>query len=230
MVFTLPQWLLLIVMWLLLMFGIISQQATLQILGTMVADFFAVWMLYQIAYRTPKAWRQTMLGFVVGMLVIGLSDLVVLLGFGASLEPPLSVLGAVLFLLSSLALPILLERQGVYKKGFAWQIILIAAAVAILVSLLLTILFQPPVLRVVYQTIGLFLSSLFIMQSQDFAGGSIGRVLRLLSIAFAISSFSQVAFAVVPGLFPDSQHLADLTRQTFWTAGVSLLAFVPSQR
>ncbi len=222
------QWIFIVLGWALLVAGVVANQVTLLTLGTITADFLAVYLLYLISTRTPKAWQQTIFGFVIGMLVIGLSDLAVLAGLD-SLEPPLSLLGALLFLLASLALPMLLERQGMYKKGFALQIVLIAAAVAILVSALLTILFQPPMLRIAYQTTGLFLSSLFIMQSQDFAGGAIGRVLRMLSIAFAVSSFSQVAFAVIPSLAV-LPIIPDLARQAFWMAGTTLLAFVPSRK
>ncbi len=222
------QWVFIGLGWALLVAGVVANQVTLLTLGTITADFLAVYLLYFISTRTPKAWQQTIFGFVIGMLIIGLSDLAVLAGLD-SLEPPLSVLGALIFLLASLALPLLLERQGMYKKGFALQIILIAAAVAILISALLTILFQPPILRIAYQTTGLFLSSLFIMQSQDFAGGAIGRVLRRLSIAFAVSSFSQVAFAVIPSVFQISL-LPDIARQAFWMAGTTLLAFVPSRK
>jgi hypothetical protein len=224
------QWAVIVLIWSLLLLGAITNLGLVQILGTIAADFFAAWLLYSIAQSTPKAWQQSMFGFALGMLVIGLSDLAVLAGLGASLEPPLSVLGTLLFFLASVALPFLLERQGVYKNGFALQISLIALAVAVLLSALLTILFQPPILRIVYQTVGLFLSSLFIMQSQDFAGGTIGRVLRMLSIAFAVSSFSQVVFAVLPGVLLEPGNLPDLARQTFWSAGITLLSFVPQKR
>ncbi len=226
------QWIFILVTWGFLFVGAITDQRMILLLGTITTDFLAVYLLYLISTRTPKAWQQTILGFSIGMLIIGLSDLAVLTGLGSLLESPLSILGALIFLLASLALPLLLERQGMYKKGFALQIILIAAAIAILLSVLFIILFQPPILRIVYQTTGLFLTSLFIMQSQDFAGGSIGRVLRSLSIAFACSSFSQVAVAVMPSLFAwdDSNLIPHLVRQFFWTAGTTLLAFVISKK
>jgi hypothetical protein len=226
------QWVLILLAWGLLLIGAISNQPLVLLLGTVTTDFLAVYLLYFISTRTPKAWQQTILGFSIGMLIIGLSDLAVLIGLGSMLESPLSILGALIFLLASVALPLLLEQQGMYKKGFALQIILIAAAIAILVSLLFIILFQPPILRIIYQTTGLFLTSLFIMQSQDFAGGSIGRILRMLSIAFACSSFSQVAVAIMPSLFAwdDSNLIPHFTRQFFWTAGASLLAFVTSKK
>lgn len=231
---TLPplQWVFMVLAWGLLLIGAISNQRLVLSLGTLTADFLAVYLLYLISTRTPKAWQQTILGFSIGMLIIGLSDLAVLVGLGSMLESPLSLLGALIFLLASLALPWLLEQQGMYKKGFAVQIIFIAATIAILLSLLFVILFQPPILRVVYQTTGLFLTSLFIMQSQDFAGGNIGRVLRSLSIAFAFSSFSQVAVAVMPSLFgwDDGNLIPHLVRQFFWTAGATLLAFVISKK
>jgi hypothetical protein len=223
-------WGIVALMWGLWGAGLVSNLGWVQILGTIVADFLATWLLYQIARSTPKAWQQTMFGFALAMLVIGLSDVAVLAGLGASLEPPLSVLGTLLFFASSLVLPFLLERQGVYKAGFALQISLIAAAIAGLVSLFLTIVFQPPVLRVVYQTVGLFLTALFAMQSQDFAGGTIGRVLRMLSIAFAVSSLSQVAFAVLPGVLLEPGNLPDLARQTLWSTGITLLVLVPQKR
>jgi hypothetical protein len=223
-------WAIVALMWGLWVAGLVSNLGWVQILGTITADFLATWLLYQIAKKTPKAWQQTMFGFALAMLVIGLSDVAVLAGLGASLEPPLSVLGTLLFFVSSLVLPFLLERQGVYKAGLALQISLIAVAVAGLLSLLLTVVFQPPVLRLVYQTVGLFLTALFAMQSQDFAGGSIGRVLRMLSISFAVSSLSQVVFAVLPSLLLDPSNLPDLARQTLWSAGITLLALVPQKR
>jgi hypothetical protein len=226
------QWFFILSVWGLFLVGAIADQRVVLTLGTVTADFLGAFLLYLISTKTPKAWQQTMLGFALGMLVIGLSDLAVLVGLEAVFETLLSVLGALIFLLASLALPLLLEQQGMYKKGFAWQIILIAAAIAILVSALFTILFQPPVLRIVYQTTGLFLTSLFIMQSQDFAGGTIGRVLRMLSIAFALSSFSQVAVAIMPSLFAwdDTNLIPHFVRQFFWTAGMTLLAFVSSRK
>ena len=221
------QWVFIVLSWGLLLTGAMTNQPSVLSFGTVTADFLAVYFLYLIATRTPKAWQQTILGFSIGMLIIGLSDLAVLAGLGSLLESLLSLLGALIFLLASLALPWLLEQQGMYKKGFAVQIIFIASAIAILLSGLFIILFQPPILRVVYQTTGLFLTSLFIMQSQDFAGGHIGRVLRSLSIAFACSSFSQVAVAVMPSLFGwDNNLIPHLVRQFFWTAGATLLAFV----
>jgi len=183
-------------LWLAWLLGVAAGNLTRSI-AVSAANFVGAAAIGRIAAKSPAIVRRVLLGITVGLVFLGLGDLIFTYNLATgtdtrAIREPIYLVGVVLFLWAGSLLPFSMERQGLYPEGFALRVFLIAiVAGGVLVGL--TALIHPfEIAELIYAATAFYLTVLFIQQTSLLAGGRIGQSLRELVWALVLGSLARV--------------------------------------
>jgi methyl-accepting chemotaxis protein len=190
------------------------------------ADFVGVYFLWAATRPLAPRLRRTMRGLALGLVLIGVGELVPFLVSVKDLDTFIT-LGGVAFLLGSgLRIAFVLESEQMLKVGLGWRLLGTSGVVTLLLSGAVTLLAQPIVERVVYQSIGIFLTTLFVCLMFSSRIDSLAwNIIRSITRGLTVVSLAQLLVSV---LSPLNAEIAAAVRHHLWLLGISLLAFYPT--
>ncbi len=208
-------------------FGFDSREARVYILG--ITDFIGVYFLLSAANQLTPAIRGSLRGLALGLVFLGIGEVIPLLTVSQAIDTDtfFSLLGVFFLIFSGIQTPFLLERHGFFKAGLGFNILFSSVFITVAVSGLMTALLQPSLVRIVYQSVAIFLTVLFLRltfssKSRDFNW----QVMQSITRGIAVVSLAQLMVTTVAAF---NNELAGHFRHNFWMLGISFLAFYPRQ-
>ncbi len=208
-------------------FGIDSSDARVWILG--ISDFIGAYFLLIASAQLPASIRGSLRALIGGLLLIGVSEiipyLVTIQGF--EIDTVFSLAGVAFLIFSGIQTPFSLERNGFLKSGQGMGLLLSSIGLTILISGVLTVVLAPDLERVVYQSVGIFITTLFLQltfssKSRDFGW----QVIQSITRGLAVVSLAQMMVTLVK---PFNDDLSAYLRHDIWLLGISFLAFYPQR-
>ncbi|AWR86191.1 hypothetical protein [Meiothermus taiwanensis] len=168
-------------------------------LAVSLSNFVGAYALWWGAARSPTILRGALSGLAVGLLVLGVGDLLYTYNLASGLDTRalregIYLVGAVLLLLMGGLLPFRMERQGLYPLGFAQRLALLAGLGGVLLSALATLIRPLSLLELIYAGVAFSLTLLFVQQTPVLAGGRIGRYLRGVVWALVLGSLARLVY------------------------------------
>ncbi len=213
-------------LWFAMMLGYVLDSFTVRSLVLGVANLCGVLFFWQLQRHVPKNWRLLLVSLAIGVVFVGFGQVALSFDLPA-FEEPLTIVGLVFLLLATIALPYFLERNAVFKPGLANRFLVLSLLFSFVTSLLTQIIIRPVLIELLYQTITVFMASLFFLQGLSAPDTSAGRVVQTIARAFTVVSLAQLLFNWLVPLM--GWEAAQNVQRSFWILGVSLLAFYPHQ-
>jgi methyl-accepting chemotaxis protein len=208
-------------------FGFDSREARVYILG--LTDFIGVYFLLAAANQLTPAIRGSLRGLALGLVFLGIGEILPLFAVNQAVETDtfFSLAGVILLIISGIQTPFLLERNGFFKAGSSLGILLSSIFFTIIISGVMSALLTPSLVRIIYQSVAIFLTILFLRltfssKSRDFNW----QVMQSITRGITVVSLSQLMVTTVS---PFNDELASHLRHNFWLLGISFLAFYPRQ-
>jgi methyl-accepting chemotaxis protein len=191
-----------------------------------VADFVGVYFLWAATRPLAPRLRRTMRGLAVGLVLIGVGEIVPFLLTINDLDTLITLVGVAFLLGSGLRIAFVLEGEQMLKRGLGWSLLGSSGVLTLLLSGLVTLLAQPIVERVIYQSIGIFLTTLFLRLMFSSRTDSLAwNIIRSITRGLTVVSLAQLLVSL---LNPLNADIAAAMRHHVWLLGISLLAFYPT--
>ncbi len=213
-------------LWFAMMLGYLLDSFTTRSLVLGVANLCGVLFFWQLQAYVPKNWRLLLIGLAIGVVFVGMGQVALSFALPA-FEEPLTIIGLIFLLLATITLPYFLERNAVFKRGLANRFVVWSLLFSFLISLVTQIFIRPVLIELLYQTITVFMASLFFLQGLSAPDTAAGRVVQTIARAFTVVSLAQLLFNWLVPLM--GWEAAQNVQRSFWILGVSLLAFYPRQ-
>ncbi len=206
-------------------FAFDSDQARWLILG--LADFVGIYFLLAATQILQPQIRNTLRGLALGLFFVGLGEIMPFIVKNDSIETGVTIFGVVIMLLSGILTPFRLESTGLFKVGHAWDLLLSSLILSAILSGVLTWLAQPSLARIIYQSVAIFLSVLFLNITFSSKSRNLDwQVIQSITRALMVVSLAQLMTSIMTPINPE---LASQMRHNFWLLGISLLAFYPQK-
>jgi methyl-accepting chemotaxis protein len=190
------------------------------------ADFVGAYFLWAATRPLMPRVRRTMRGLALGLFLIGVSEFVPFLLTISDLDTIISLFGVVFLLGSGLTIGFALEREKMLSGGLAWRLLGSSLLSMVLVSGVIALLAQPSLERIVYQSVGVFLTALFLgLMFSSRTDNLAWNIIRSITRGLAVVSLAQLSVSI---LTPISSEAASMVRHHMWLLGISLLAFYPT--
>lgn len=211
-------------LWLAWLLGLVSD-TYLRNLAVSLSNFVGAYALWQIALRSPAIVRRALTGLALGLLFLGIGDLLFTLSVATQIDTlafreVIYLIGVTLFLLMGTFLPFSMERQGLYRLGFSQRLALIAVLGGLLFSALSTLIRPLSAIELIYAGVAFYLTLLFAQQTPVLAGGRIGRYLQGVVWALVLGSLARVVYVL--GGVP-SAYWSIVAYDILWMLAMSVL-------
>ena len=191
-------------------------------------DFIGVFFLLQATQHLLPAVRNTLRGLALGLFAIGMGEV---FGFFPELDAlgtNVTLVGMVFLIISGLLAPFVLEQQKMIRVGMAGNVLVSSLLIAALVAVVVSWLVQPTGVRVVYVSVAIFLTALFLRINFSSKSRTLNwQTIQTITRALAVVSLAQMIFTIT---VPLDELLAAQIRHNFWILGISFLAFYPTPR
>ncbi|MBF6594551.1 MAG: hypothetical protein IVW51_08890 [Thermaceae bacterium] len=206
--------------------GLINDNA-LRSLAVGLFNFVGAWSLAAIATRSPVALRQVLLGLTLGLLLLGIGDLLFTWALNFSvdtrvLRQPIYIAGVFLLLVMGSMLPFSMERQGLYSEGFSRRVVLLALLGGAILAGLSFLVRPLPTVDLLYAGAAFYLTLVFVQQAQMLAGGRIGRALQGVVWALVLGSLARIV-TVLGGAEPARWSV--VVYDLLWISAMSVLTW-----
>lgn len=211
-------------LWLLWLLGLLSD-TYLRNLAVSLSNLVGAYALWRAAIPSPLILRAVLLGLAVGLLFLGIGDLLftyhVATGISTqAVREGIYLAGVILFLLMGSLLPFRMERQGFYPLGFSQRLALVAGLGGVLLAGLSTLIRPLSVVELIYAGAAFYLTLLFVQQTPVLAGGRIGRYLQGVVWALVLGSLARVVYVL--GGAPPAQW-SIVAYDILWMLAMSVL-------
>jgi methyl-accepting chemotaxis protein len=191
-----------------------------------VADFIGVYFLWTATRPLNAPLRRTMRGLALGLVLIGVGEIVPFVVAIKDLDTFITLGGVAFLLVSGLRIAFVLESEQMLKRGLAGRLLGSSVLATLLLSGMVTLLAQPIVERVVYQSIGIFLTALFLRLMFSSRSETLAwNIIRSITRGLTVVSLAQLLVSVLNPINPD---IAAAVRHHLWLLGISLLGFYPT--
>lgn len=187
-------------LWLIWMLGLLSDSYARN-LAVSLSNFVGAYALWWIAARSPAILRRALSGLAVGLLFLGVGDLLFTYNVASGINTQavreaIYLVGVALFLLMGTLLPFRMEGHGFYPLGFFQRLALVAVLGGVLLSALTTLIRPLSVIELIYAGVAFYLTLLFVQQTPVLAGGRIGRYLQGVVWALVLGSLARVVYVL----------------------------------
>lgn len=211
-------------LWLLWAVGLLGD-SYVRSLAVSLSNFVGAYALWWVAARSPAILRGALTGLAVGLLVLGVGDLLFTYNVAAGLDTRamregIYLTGVALLLLMGSLLPFRMERQGLYPLGFAQRLALLAGLGGVLLSALTTLIRPLNLAELIYAGVAFYLTLLFAQQTPVLAGGRIGRYLQGVVWALVLGSLARLVYIL--GNVPPAQW-SIVAYDVLWMLAMSIL-------
>ncbi len=211
-------------LWLLWLLGLASD-TYLRNLVVSLSNFVGAYALWQIARQSPAIVRRALVGLGLGLLFLGVGDLLFTLSVATpvdtqALREGIYLMGVALLLLMGTFLPMSMERQGLYPLGFSQRLVWLALLGGLLLAALTTLIRPLSVVELIYAGAAFYLTLLFAQQTPVLAGGRIGRYLQGVVWALVLGSLARVVY-VLGGVPPAKWSI--VAYDILWMLAMSVL-------
>ncbi|WP_299430593.1 hypothetical protein, partial [uncultured Meiothermus sp.] len=211
-------------LWLVWVLGLVGDTYA-RSLAVSLSNFVGAYALWQIAARSPATIRRALGGLALGLLFLGMGDLLFTYQTATSLNTGsvregIYLVGVALLLGMGTLLPFSMERQGLYPLGFSQRLALIAVLGGVLLSSLTTLIRPLSAIDLIYAGVAFYLTLLFAQQTPVLAGGRIGRYLQGVVWALVLGSLARVVY-VLGGIPPAKWSI--VTYDILWMLAMSVL-------
>lgn len=211
-------------LWLLWAVGLLGDSYA-RSLAVSLSNFVGAYALWWVAARSPAILRGALTGLAVGLLVLGVGDLLFTYNVAAGLDTRamregIYLTGVALLLLMGSLLPFRMERQGLYPLGFAQRLALLAGLGGVLLSALTTLIRPLNLAELIYAGVAFYLTLLFAQQTPVLAGGRIGRYLQGVVWALVLGSLARLVYIL--GNVPPAQW-SIVAYDVLWMLAMSIL-------
>lgn len=211
-------------LWLLWAVGLLGDSYA-RSLAVSLSNFVGAYALWWMAARAPAILRGALTGLAVGLLVLGVGDLLFTYNVAAGLDTRamregIYLMGVALLLLMGSLLPFRMERQGLYPLGFAQRLALLAGLGGVLLSALTTLIRPLNLADLIYAGVAFYLTLLFAQQIPVLAGGRIGRYLQGVVWALVLGSLARLVYIL--GNVPPAQW-SIVAYDVLWMLSMSVL-------
>lgn len=164
-------------------------------------NFLGAWALWSIAHRSPTLLRRVLLGLALGLLFLGVGDLLYTWGLAGAdtdaLRQPIYIVGVLLFLSMGTLLPFGMERQGLYPEGFTLRALLLSLLGGGVLTGLSYWIRPLSSVELLYAGAAFYLTLAFVQQAWILAGGRIGRALQGVVWALVLGSLGRIVTVLV---------------------------------
>ena len=226
--------------WLIWLFGAITQ-TPFRSLAVLMFDILGAFILIRLSSKLPATLRPSVLGLGVALLFITLGDTILTYSLFAGIprvdsnfiRDPLYYTGSLVVVVSSLAFPFAMQRQGLYARAQALSLVLSSVVFAVLLTVLVTLMTQSTIgnmaqsgiNQIIFQFVVYLLTALFGSQTIVLGRGRLANTLRQLSIVFLLVSLARIATILFGG-----QYYGELIYDFLWCAGMSMAAWMMATR
>lgn len=211
-------------LWLVWLGGLLTD-SFVRSLAVSLSNFVGAYALWYVTSRSPAILRRALGGLAVGMLFLGLGDLLFTYNVATGISTQAAregiyLMGVALFLVMGTLLPISMERQGLYRVGFSQQLVLVAILGGLLLAGLTTLIRPLNVVELIYAGVAFYLTLLFVQQTPLLAGGRIVRYLQGVVWALVLGSLARVVYVL--GGTPPAQW-SIVAYDVLWMLAMSVL-------
>lgn len=211
-------------LWLVWLGGLLTD-SFVRSLAVSLSNFVGAYALWYVTARSPAILRRALGGLAVGMLFLGLGDLLFTYNVATGISTQAAregiyLMGVALFLVMGTLLPISMERQGLYLVGFSQRLVLVAVLGGLLLAGLTTLIRPLNAVELIYAGVAFYLTLLFVQQTPVLAGGRIGRYLQGVVWALVLGSLARVVYVL--GGAPPAQW-SIVAYDVLWMLAMSVL-------
>ncbi len=211
--------------------GLINDNA-LRSLAVGLFNFVGAWSLVAIATRSPLALRRVLRGLTLGLLLLGIGDLLFTWSLNFSvdtrvLRQPIYIAGVFLLLVMGSMLPFSMERQGLYSEGFSRRVVLLALLGGAILAGLSFLVRPLATVDLLYAGAAFYLTLVFVQQAKVLAGGRIGRALQGVVWALVLGSLARIV-TVLGGA--ESARWSVVAYDLLWISAMSVLTWSARRR
>jgi hypothetical protein len=226
--------------WLVWLFGAITQ-TPIRSLAVLMFDTLGAFILIRLSSKLPATLRPSVLGLGIALAFITLGDAILTYSLFAGIpradssfiRDPLYYTGSLVVVISALAFPFAMQRQGLYVQAQALTLVLGSVIFAVLLTVIVTFVTQTTIgnmaqsafSQIVFQFVVYLLTALFGSQTVVLGRGRLANTLRQLSIVFLLVSLARIATIAVGG-----QYYGELIYDFLWCAGMSMAAWMMANR
>ena len=226
--------------WLVWVFGAITQ-TPFRSLAVLMFDTLGAFILIRLSSKLPATLRPSVLGLGVALAFITLGDAILTYSLFAGIpradssfiRDPLYYAGSLLVVISSIAFPFAMQRQGLYARAQALKLVLGSVFFALFLTVIVTLITQATIgnmaqsaiSQIIFQFVVYLLTALFGSQTVVLGRGRLANTLRQLSIVFLLVSLARIATIVIGG-----QYYGELIYDFLWCAGMSMSAWMMANR
>lgn len=194
-------------------------------------NFLGAWALWSIASRSPIPLQRVLVGLALGLLLLGIGDLLYTWGLAghdtATLRQPIYIAGVLLFLVMGTLLPFGMERQGLYREGFTLRALLLSVLGGGLLTELSHLIRPLSPVELLYTGAAFYLTLAFVQQAQMLAGGRIGRTLQGVVWALVLGSLARIVTVLVVS---PAAYWSVVVYDLLWISAMSVLVWSASRR
>lgn len=211
-------------LWLVWLLGLLGDSYARN-LAVSLSNFVGAYALWRVSALSPAILRGALSGLAVGLLFLGMGDLLFTYNKATNLDTQalregIYLCGVALLLLMGSLLPFRMERQGLYPLGFSLRLALVAGLGGVLLSALTTLIRPLSLVELIYAVVAFYLTLLFAQQTPVLAGGRIGRYLQGVVWALVLGSLARVVY-IVGGLPPAQWSI--VTYDILWMSAMNVL-------
>ena len=226
--------------WLLWLFGAISQ-TPFRSLAVLMFDTLGAFILIQLSQKLPATLRPSVLGLGIALTFITAGDAILTYSLFTGIpradsifiRDPLYYVGSLVVVISSIVFPFAMQRQGLYAQSLALRLVFGSVIFAVLFTVIVTLITQATtgntsqssVSQIVFQFVLYLLTALFGSQTMVLGGGRLANTLRQLSIVFLLVSLARIATILLSG-----QYYGELLYDFLWCSGMSMSAWMMANR
>lgn len=212
------------ILWLLWAVGLLGD-SYVRSLAVSLANFVGAYALWRGAVRSPVILRDAQSGLAAGLVFLGMGDLLFTYTEATDLDTRairegIYLVGVILLFLMGSLLPFRMERQGLYRLGFALRLAVAAGLGGVLLAALTTLIRPLSLVELVYAVAAFYLTLLFAQQTPVLAGGRIGRYLQGVVWALVLGSLARVVY-VLGGVPPAQWPI--VAYDILWMSSMSVL-------
>jgi hypothetical protein len=228
------------VLWLVWLFGAITQ-TPFRSLAVLLFDTLGAFILIRLSNKLPPTLRPSVLGLGIALAFITIGDAILTYSLfmgipradSSFIRDPIYYLGSLLVVIASIAFPFAMQRQGLYARAQALNLVLGSVVFAVLLTTIVTLITQgtignmaqSAISQIIFQFVVYLLTALFGTQTVILGHGRLANTLRQLSIVFLLVSFARIATIIIGG-----QYYGELIYDFLWCAGMSMAAYMMATR
>lgn len=226
--------------WLIWLFGAITQ-TPFRSLAVLTFDTLGAFILIRLSSKLPSTLRPSVLGLGIALAFITLGDAILTYSLftgipradSSFIRDPLYYIGSLVVVISAIAFPFAMQRQGLYVQSQALTLVLGSVVFAVVLTIVVTLITQSTignmsqsaVSQVIFQFVVYLLTALFGSQTVVLGRGRLATTLRQLSIVFLLVSLARIATIAIGG-----QYYGELIYDFLWCAGMSMAAWMMANR